>query len=143
MQQKLTLQVKLQQKLILTPSLQQAIKLLPMSTLELADMLQQEITENPLLEEELEQQRTEATTESANDSNDATSEGTTEAQAPDAKVDAEPEQGFNLARSPNGLVAHPASNRQNTLNHKYLQLEICMAAQELVRDSESLGGKVA
>ncbi len=54
MQQKLTLQAKLQQKLILTPSLQQAIKLLPMSTLELADMLQQEITENPLLEEDLE-----------------------------------------------------------------------------------------
>jgi RNA polymerase sigma-54 factor len=64
-QQKLTLQAKLQQKLILTPSLQQAIKLLPMSTLELADMLQQEITENPLLEEDLErpaseQQETEA-----------------------------------------------------------------------------------
>jgi RNA polymerase sigma-54 factor len=54
LQQKLTLQAKLQQKLILTPSLQQAIKLLPMSTLELADMLQQEITENPLLEEDLE-----------------------------------------------------------------------------------------
>ncbi len=54
MQQKLVLQVKLQQRLILTPSLQQAIKLLPMSTLELVDMLQQEITENPLLEEELE-----------------------------------------------------------------------------------------
>ena len=60
MQQKLTLQAKLQQKLILTPSLQQAIKLLPMSTLELADMLQQEITENPLLEEELERERSEA-----------------------------------------------------------------------------------
>ena len=98
MQQKLTLQVKLQQKLILTPSLQQAIKLLPMSTLELADMLQQEITENPLLEDELEQQRTESTAESANEANDASdasseaaSEGATEAQAPDAKVDAEPD----------------------------------------------------
>ena len=54
MQQKLALQAKLSQKLILTPSLQQAIKLLPMSTLELADMLNQEITENPLLEEEIE-----------------------------------------------------------------------------------------
>ena len=51
MQQKLVLQTKLRQKLVLTPSLQQAIKLLPMSTLELADMLQTEITENPLLEE--------------------------------------------------------------------------------------------
>jgi RNA polymerase sigma-54 factor len=45
------LHTKLVQKLILTPSLQQAIKLLPMSTLELADMLNQEMVENPLLEE--------------------------------------------------------------------------------------------
>src|SRR5512147_2039728 len=45
------LHTKLVQKLILTPSLQQAIKLLPMSTLELADLLNQEVVENPLLEE--------------------------------------------------------------------------------------------
>ena len=45
------LQTKLAQKLILTPSLQQAIKLLPMSTLELVDLLNQEVVENPLLEE--------------------------------------------------------------------------------------------
>ncbi len=45
------LEIRLSQKLILTPSLQQAIKLLPMSTLELVDMLNQEVVENPLLEE--------------------------------------------------------------------------------------------
>ena len=45
------LHTKLVQKLILTPSLQQAIKLLPMPTLELADLLNQEMVENPLLEE--------------------------------------------------------------------------------------------
>src|ERR1043166_6823950 len=45
------LHTKLVQKLILTPSLQQAIKLLPMSTLELADLLNQEMVENPLREE--------------------------------------------------------------------------------------------
>src|SRR5437868_2100785 len=45
------LHTKLVQKLILTPSLQQAIKLLPRSTLELADLLNQEMVENPLLEE--------------------------------------------------------------------------------------------
>jgi RNA polymerase sigma-54 factor len=45
------LQARLAQKLILTPSLQQAIKLLPMSTLELAELLNQEMVENPLLEE--------------------------------------------------------------------------------------------
>ena len=45
------LQTKLVQKLILTPSLQQAIKLLPMSTLELSELLNQEMVENPMLEE--------------------------------------------------------------------------------------------
>ena len=45
------LHTKLVQKLILTPSLQQAIKLLPMSTLELVDLLNQEMVENPMLEE--------------------------------------------------------------------------------------------
>src|SRR6478736_5190401 len=45
------LSARLVQKLILTPSLQQAIKLLPMSTLELAELLNQEMVENPLLEE--------------------------------------------------------------------------------------------
>ena len=42
------LHTKLVQKLILTPSLQQAIKLLPMSTLELADLLNQEVVEHLL-----------------------------------------------------------------------------------------------
>ncbi len=45
------LQARLTQKLILTPSLQQAIKLLPMSTVELVELLNQEVVENPLLEE--------------------------------------------------------------------------------------------
>jgi RNA polymerase sigma-54 factor len=48
-QQKLS--ARLVQKLILTPSLQQAIKLLPMSTIELAELLNQEMVENPMLEE--------------------------------------------------------------------------------------------
>jgi len=50
-QQKLGLHTRLSQRLILTPSLQQAIKLLPLTTLELAEVLEQEVMENPLLEE--------------------------------------------------------------------------------------------
>jgi RNA polymerase sigma-54 factor len=50
-QQKLGLSTRLSQRLILTPSLQQAIKLLPLTTLELAEVLEQEMIENPLLEE--------------------------------------------------------------------------------------------
>jgi len=42
------------QRLIMTPSLQQAIKLLQMSKLELVEEIQQELTENPVLEEALE-----------------------------------------------------------------------------------------
>src|SRR3970282_343466 len=45
------LHTQLVKKLILTPSLQQAIKLLPMTTLELAELLNQEMVENPMLEE--------------------------------------------------------------------------------------------
>lgn len=43
--------LKLTQQLVMTPQLQQAIKLLQMSRLELLEVVQQELTENPLLEE--------------------------------------------------------------------------------------------
>jgi RNA polymerase sigma-54 factor len=43
--------LKLSQQLIMTPQLQQAIKLLQLSRLELVDVIQQEIEENPMLEE--------------------------------------------------------------------------------------------
>ncbi len=45
------LELKLSQKLIMTPQLQQAIKLLQLSRLELAQSVELELTENPVLEE--------------------------------------------------------------------------------------------
>jgi len=65
------LHTKLVQKLILTPSLQQAIKLLPMSTLELADLLNQEMVENPLLEEVPTEELQPAEQQAQNDKADA------------------------------------------------------------------------
>jgi len=47
-------QLKLSQQLVMTPQLQQAIKLLQLSRMELVDMVQQELEENPLLEEGME-----------------------------------------------------------------------------------------
>ena len=44
-------QLKLVQQLVMTPQLQQAIKLLQLSRTELVDMVQQEMEENPVLEE--------------------------------------------------------------------------------------------
>jgi RNA polymerase sigma-54 factor len=47
-------QLKLTQQLVMTPQLQQAIKLLQLSRLELVDVVQQELQENPVLEESVE-----------------------------------------------------------------------------------------
>jgi RNA polymerase sigma-54 factor len=68
------LSVRMSQRLIMTPSLQQAIKLLQMSKLELVEEIQQELVENPVLEENLESpaERTEAEA-SQDESNDAES----------------------------------------------------------------------
>ena len=44
-------QLKLAQQLVMTPQLQQAIKLLQLSRLELLETVQQELVENPFLEE--------------------------------------------------------------------------------------------
>ncbi|MGK2858796.1 MAG: RNA polymerase factor sigma-54, partial [Thermoanaerobaculia bacterium] len=45
------IQLKLSQKLVMTQALQQAIKLLQMTRMELQEVVSQELTENPLLEE--------------------------------------------------------------------------------------------
>lgn len=48
----LRLQHKMSQQLVMTPQLQQAIKLLQLSHLEIADVLREEIEQNPVLEEQ-------------------------------------------------------------------------------------------
>lgn len=47
----LRLTQKLQQKMVLTPQLRQRIEMLQMTTLELSELIQQELNENPILEE--------------------------------------------------------------------------------------------
>lgn len=50
--------LKLSQQLVITPQLQQAIKLLQLSRMELTQLIQKELTENPMLEEEDEEEVT-------------------------------------------------------------------------------------
>lgn len=57
--------LKLSQQLVMTPQLQQAIKLLQLNRMELADLITTELTENPVLEEQMD------------------SEGSTEGEAPE------------------------------------------------------------
>lgn len=47
----LRLTQKLQQKMVLTPQLRQRIEMLQMTTIELSELIQQELDENPILEE--------------------------------------------------------------------------------------------
>ncbi|TAL16032.1 RNA polymerase sigma-54 factor [bacterium] len=49
--QKITQDIRLTQELVMTPQLQQAIKLLQLNRMELLDRVQEELEENPLLEE--------------------------------------------------------------------------------------------
>jgi RNA polymerase sigma-54 factor len=52
-------QLKLSQQLVMTPQLQQAIKLLQLNRIELVGLVQQELQENPVLEEVMEGEETE------------------------------------------------------------------------------------
>ena len=63
MELKLSTNLKMSQKLVMTPMLQQAIKLLPLARLELAQQVRQEITENPVLEEIIEEDELQDETE--------------------------------------------------------------------------------
>ena len=67
-------QLKLAQQLVMTPQLQQAIKLLQLSRLELLETVQQELLENPFLEESTEEApvaQIEEARQSAPEDNDA------------------------------------------------------------------------
>ena len=52
-------ELRLSQQLVMTPQLQQAIKLLQLSRLELVGLVQQELQENPVLEEVLDGEESE------------------------------------------------------------------------------------
>jgi RNA polymerase sigma-54 factor len=65
--------LKLSQSLVITPQLQQAIKLLQLSRVELQDLVQQELLENPVLEENSEDKS--ASDEKNSEPNSETSDG--------------------------------------------------------------------
>jgi RNA polymerase sigma-54 factor len=90
---KLNVNMKMSQKLVMTPMLQQAIKLLPLARLELVQQVQQEIAENPVLEEILEEDELEE-----NKDNDGESESS------------EPQESFEVPNEKNNNEEHTLEN---------------------------------
>lgn len=132
LQQRLSL--KLAQRLVMTPALQQAIKLLQMTRLELEGVLNQEIVENPVLEDGGEEEETEEGTdiEAADGTDGAAPAGTAEeaaktngaeeqaaADPPDPADEDEPAMGdidldayFNDYLGPDSTVANTFESRE-------------------------------
>jgi len=77
--------LKLSQQLVMTPQLQQAIKLLQLSRMELADLVREEMMENPILEDSVEtaQEKPKVDVEAQEEAKIA---GETELPPPDASV---------------------------------------------------------
>jgi len=100
MRQNLGMHQRMQQRMIMTPMLQQAMKILQLSTLELKEWVEKEMTENPVLEEESEEDSPEASDEKG--------------LAPAPSVETSPESSLAEAelleklrqRSPSDVVEH-------------------------------------
>jgi RNA polymerase sigma-54 factor len=87
MEMKMNLNLKMSQKLVMTPMLQQAIKLLPLARLELAQLVRQEIIENPVLEELLEDNEQDSIQEESGPKEDITSEVEQDTTPQDQEID--------------------------------------------------------
>ena len=134
LQQRLSL--KLAQRLVMTPALQQAIKLLQMTRLELEGVLNQEIVENPVLEDGAEEEDpeegtpAEEATEAAGDAPENPSEEAAgangagegaEAESPEPGDEEEPSMGdidldayFNDYLGPDSTVANTFESRETS-----------------------------
>ena len=81
-------QLRLSQQLVMTPQLQQAIKLLQLNRLELTNLIEQELQENPVLEEVEGDEQTPAELADETPGEGSTVEGEGETRA-DAEMTAE------------------------------------------------------
>src|SRR5262249_39873196 len=107
--------VKPTQKQVLTPGLVQMVSLLTLNKLELTEMIQQELVQNPVLEEGTEiVESTEPVPDLNQDGPDGASEGVTVAEAEVDTTDAE-YQRLNEAAARDHCVTEPEPTPENTV----------------------------
>src|SRR3989442_12231893 len=79
---RIVLQQRLSQQLVMTPQLRQAIKILQVSRAELETLVDQQLTENPLLEENLDEKLDAASEVPTVDGQNGAEEGQADADTP-------------------------------------------------------------
>ncbi|MCG6551561.1 MAG: RNA polymerase factor sigma-54 [Candidatus Magnetominusculus sp. LBB02] len=151
------LEVKLSQKLILTPQLQQAIKLLQMPQLELSQAINQELVENPFLEELSEETQDVSMEEANNDGEAPASNGDVEGDvqmsdtistyAVDDYFDERGSDGRDLGYFNSGFVEKPGAETFLTTTtglpeHLQWQLDMTNASEEIKEAAEMIIGNI-
>jgi len=148
------LQLRMTQQLVMTPQLQQAIKLLQLNHIELADLVSQEMVENPVLEEEIEQ-RADPLTElkKAQESQPAPEDPNAEGKRDNSEIDWEkylegyqssPRTGAEVRRTSDDLPGYDQTlTRGTTLTeHLMWQLHLCDAPPEVRAAAAALVGNL-
>src|SRR5262245_22143886 len=97
MEMKFGLQMRQTQRLVMTPKLKQALKLLQVPTLELQQILKQEILQNPLLEEvdEAEEDEEELGADGEQQESDREAMEAPAPESEDAPIDKDPEESWD------------------------------------------------
>lgn len=141
-------QLKLSQQLVMTPQLQQAIKLLQLSRLELVTNIQQELEQNPVLEEEfgdLEELPREVGSEEEV-AGETLSERSTDSELPDREasdadkiadvewqdyLDSNPQTGMSVIRDDDRPSIEATATRRPTLQeHLQWQMQLTSFSQD-------------
>ncbi|MCE5313204.1 MAG: RNA polymerase sigma-54 factor [Nitrospiraceae bacterium] len=149
------LDLRLSQRLILTPQLQQAIKLLQMPQLELAQALNQELIENPFLEEvfeeyESERMPAEERTEyeaSFTDDNAEMPFGEFDSFTVEEYFDERSSDGRDLGYFNAGMEEQPSyelfySKQPDIYDHLIWQLRLCDSDDEIRKVAEAVIGNI-
>ena len=140
------LKLKQSQSLVMTPQLQQAIKLLQLNNLELTDLVNKELEENPFLENQTSEEITEKFDEETNDLNDSFESGESIKDEPnneDFENRWDDEQSYSsFNHTPKGDSLDPGSVVEQTLSEK-LSLKSILKSQADLEFSNTKDKKIS
>ena len=134
MEMKMNLNLKMSQKLVMTPMLQQAIKLLPLARLELAQLVRQEIIENPVLEE-IHEEEVDSFDENNNEDEDSFPETSQDSQEQEIDWDSYFQNNVDQGMSADNMAERPSieatyKKEASLSDHLFWQLNLTIDSDE-------------